>query len=150
MPFITETPNSDTKPIAAEMLKSSPVTVKRQDAAADRERNAGQRQQAVAQRIEQAVEQHEDQQQADRHDDRQARLGLLQLLELAGPVDAIAGRQLHVLGDARLRLGDRAAEIAAADAEFDRDEALVALVIDVGGAGIERDVGKLAAAEYRR
>ena len=24
MPFITETPNSDTKPIAAEMLKSRP------------------------------------------------------------------------------------------------------------------------------
>ena len=26
MPFITETPNSDTKPIAAEIEKSSPVT----------------------------------------------------------------------------------------------------------------------------
>ena len=59
-------------------------------------------------------------------------------------IDAIADRQLDVLGDALLRLGDGAAEIAAAHAEFDRNEALVALVIDVGGAGIERDIGKLA------
>ena len=36
------------------------------------------------------------------------RLGLLQLLEFAGPLDAIAGRQLHVLRDSLLRLRNRA------------------------------------------
>ena len=46
--------------------------------------------------------------------------------------------------DFLLRLSDRAAEIAAADAELDRNEALAALAIDERRAGIERDIGKLA------
>ena len=78
------------------------------------------------------------------NDHFEPRFGLLQVLELAGPDDAIANRQLHVLGDALLRFGDRTAKIAAADAEFDRDVALSCLVIDIGGAGIERDIGEFA------
>ena len=58
---MTDTPMSDTKPIADETLKSRPEKYKRQHAAADREWNAGERQQTVAQRIEQAVEQNQDQ-----------------------------------------------------------------------------------------
>ena len=71
-------------------------------------------------------------------------LRLLQPLELAGPLDAVAGRQLDVLGDALLRFRDGAGEVAAAHAELDRHEALVALAKDVGGAGVERDRGELA------
>src|SRR5207253_6185339 len=67
-----------------------------------------------------------------------------QLLELAGPLDAVAVRQPHVFRDPPLRLGDGAAEVAAAHAELDGNVALVALVEDIGGAGVERDVGELA------
>jgi hypothetical protein len=70
-----------------------------EDAAGDRERNAGQRDQAVAHRIEQRVEQRQDQEQAERHDDRKPALGILQRAELARPLHAVALRQRHVLGN---------------------------------------------------
>jgi hypothetical protein len=95
-------------------------------------------------RIEQAVEQRQDQREADRHDQRQALLGQLQLFELAGPLDPVAVRQFHVAGDPLLRLGDGPAEIAAPHAEFDGNETLVAFMEYVGGPGVERDVGKFA------
>jgi hypothetical protein len=60
---MTDTPNSDTNPIAAAEIE--PGDVKREHAACNRKRNAGERQEAVAQRIEQAVKQHENHQQAD-------------------------------------------------------------------------------------
>ena len=85
MPSIAETPNSEMNPTAAETLKLRPATVEPENAAAHRERNARQRQQAFAHRGEQAVEQHEDQQQADRHDERKPLLRLDQCAELAGP-----------------------------------------------------------------
>ena len=150
MPFITDTPNSEMKPIAAEMLNSRPVTYSAMMPPPIGERDAGQRQQAVAQRIEQAVQQHQDQHQADRARRPPAVLGALQVLEFAGPDEAIAGRQFDVLGDPLLRFRDGAAKVAAAHAELDREKALVAFVVDVGGAGIERDRRRVRAAEYRR
>ena len=60
----------------------------------------------------------------------------------AGPIDAIARRQLHVTRNALLRLFNRAREIAAPHTEFDRDEALVALAEDVGCARVEGYIGK--------
>ena len=70
--------------------------------------------------------------------------GILQIVELAGPEDLVAVRQLDRLGDALLGLGDRAAEVAAADAELDRNVALAALAVDEGSAGIERDIRQFA------
>ena len=64
--------------------------VEPEDAAADSEGNARERQQAVAHRVEQAVEQHQDQQQAQRHDEGEPLLGLHQRAELAGPLQAVA------------------------------------------------------------
>ena len=121
-----------------------PGDIKPQDAAADRERQSEQRQQAVAERIEQPVEQHHDEDERNRQNDGKPLLGLLQPFELAGPIDAIAGRQFHVAADALLRFLDGAGEVAAAYAEFDRHETLVALAENVGGAGIERDDGEVA------
>ena len=66
--------------------------IERDDAATNGERNAGHGEQAIAQRVEQAIEQHQDQRESDRHDDGQSPLGLLQILEFAGPEDVIAGR----------------------------------------------------------
>ena len=65
-----------------------PEQIESENAAADRERNARQREQAVAHGIEQAVEQHHDQQQAERHDDREPLLGFHQRAELARPFHA--------------------------------------------------------------
>src|SRR4029077_7045648 len=113
-------------------------------AAAGRERNADQRHQAVAQRIEQPVEQRKNNEQADRDNQLQPRLGIFEVFKLAGPNQAIAARQLHVLSDAVLRLSNRTAEIAIAHAEFDRNVALALLVIDIRGAGIETDLGEFA------
>ena len=132
------------KPTAAETLRLRPATYSPRMPPADRERNAGQRDQAVAHRIEQAVEQRQDQEQAERHDDREPLLGLLQRAELARPLHAVALRQRHVLGDALLRLGDGRAEVALAHAVFQRDEALAVLPVDVGGAGLQPHVGDVA------
>ena len=52
----------------------------------------------------------------NRQNDGEPFLGLLQPFELAGPIDAIAGRQLHVLADALLGFLHRAGEVAAAHA----------------------------------
>ena len=48
MPIITDTPNSEMKPMAAEMLKLMTGEVKRQHAAGGGERNPGERQQTFA------------------------------------------------------------------------------------------------------
>ena len=50
---MTDTPNSETKPMAAEMLKFRPETIQRQYAADHGIGDARQRQKAVAQVIEQ-------------------------------------------------------------------------------------------------
>jgi hypothetical protein len=72
------------------------------------------------------------------------RLGLLQRFELARVLDAVALGQFDLGGHALLQFGDGAAQVALAHAELDRDVALVALVVDVGGTGVERDVGDVA------
>src|SRR5208283_4850908 len=106
----------------------------RYDAAADGEGNAGHRDKAVAQRIEEAVEQEQDQQEGDRHDDVKPFLRLLQIFEFARPKDRIPRRQLDRLVHTLLRLSDRAAEVATAHAEFDRHVTLAAVAINEGSA----------------
>ena len=119
--------------------------VESDDAANDGHGNPRERQQAVAHVIEQAVEQSGDQNQADRHDDFQALLGLLQISsELTGPNQPVARWQLDVLGDSLLRLLDGAAQVASANAEFHRNEALQAFVINPGGSRIQADGGQFA------
>src|SRR5262249_58210624 len=86
----------------------------------------------------------EDQDKTDGHDDRQTRLRELQRFELSGPRDAIPVRQSNVPCDPLLRFGNRTAEVAVTDAEFDRHVALAPFVIDVGCTGIERNIGELA------
>src|ERR1700677_2584789 len=118
--------------------------IQRDQAAADRKRDTGNRQQAVAQRIEQTVKQHKNEKQRDRHHDQQPLLGILEIVELTGPKDLVSVRELDGLGDAPLCLLDRTTQIAAANAELDRNEPLAALAIDERSAGIERDVSQFA------
>ena len=138
------------KPIAAEIEKSSPArssairpppTANGMPASASRPSRSG---------IEQAVQQHEDQEQRYRHRSAAAPGGF-QIVELARPDHPVPGRQRHRVGNAPVRLCHRAAEIAAAHAELDRDVALLAaLAVDERCAGIERDVGEVRSTGCRR
>ena len=69
---------------------------------------------------------------------------VLQIAELADPFEPRARRQRHLLGDLALRLLDRAAEIAVAHAELDRQIAFLPFAVDIGGAGDQLDGGDLA------
>lgn len=60
------------------------------------------------------VQQQENDEQRQRHDDREALLGAFVELELAAPDSVIARRELDRGGDGLLRIGDVAAEIALA------------------------------------
>src|SRR5580704_9450396 len=112
-----------------------------QDTAADREWKPEQRQQAVTERIEKSIEQHQDEDEGDGENDRKSFFSLLQPFELAGPIDAITGWHFHVGANALLGFLHRAREVATTYAEFDRYKALVALAKNVGGTGVERDGG---------
>ena len=98
----------------------------------------------VAQVIEKAVEHPANQHEADGDNDIQTCLGFLKVSELAGPNQPVSRRQFHVVGDALLRLLHRAAQVAAPDAELDRDEALHALVINPRCSRIQGDGGQFA------
>ena len=69
---------------------------------------------------------------------------MLQPVEFPRPFDAIAGRQADVPGNALLRLGDGTGKIAAANAEFNRNEALIAVTKDIGCPRVQRDGGQFA------
>src|SRR5262249_40141032 len=117
--------------------------IKSKDAAGDGKRDSAQGDEAVAQGIKQAVEQHHDQQKTKRHDDREPLLRLNQGAELSRPFQTIAFFQLHVLADPFLRFGDSRAEIAAPNAIFDRDKTFGVLAIDVGRAGLQVHFGNI-------
>jgi hypothetical protein len=115
-----------------------------QDAADQRHRDRAGGQQRVGEVAEADIEQQQDQRDRHRHGDRQAVDRGLEVGEVARPLQAIAGRQPDVLGDALLGLEHGAAEIAAAHRELDRDVALLLLAIDVEGAARQADRGDLA------
>ena len=146
MPLITDTPRSETNPIAAEMLKFKPAgQIERQDPPLPLRTEIPESARRLS-RIElnQSVEQRQDQQQTDRHNiDREPRLGLLQLVKLSGPDNAITRRQMDIFCNPRASASATVPpRIALAHAELDRDVAFVALAVDIRCSGIERDVGK--------
>src|SRR5262245_28736144 len=61
------------------------------------------------------IEQQEDDHQGQRYYHLQASLGALEIFELTAPDQVAAGRQLDLLGNRPLRIGDIAAEIPVAD-----------------------------------
>ena len=87
----------------------------------------------VAARIEQGaerqVEHDQDHAQRERDDPHQPGFGLLHLLELAAP-DGTVRRLEQILG-LLLRFGNRAGQVAAADAELDRDQAVALLAASI-------------------
>src|SRR5580704_16211845 len=136
MPSITDTPKSETNPIAAEIQCEYPANYRVGD--------ARERQKTVAQIIEQGVEQPDDQHQADRHNYLQAFLGLLEISEFSSPNQPISGRKLDVRCDSLLSLLDGAAQVAASHTELHRDETLNAFVINPRSSRIQGDGGQFA------
>src|SRR5262249_60651388 len=108
-----------------------------------RQGHAEQAQQTVTEEIEEPVQKHHDKNEAYRHDDGQALLGLLQGLKFSCPLDAVPVRKLHVTCDLFLGFGDGPAKIAITDAEFHGDETLVVFVINVEAPGSRDMVASL-------
>ena len=141
MPSMAAMPNSATKPIAAETLNGVPV---RNSAKMPPIIAIGMTLAASSMSVTDAevdVQQQADQHDAERHDDGEPLQRFLQIAELADPFQAVAAGQLHLLGHLPLRLQHRAAQVAAAHAELDRDVALLLLAIDEGGARDQAHVG---------
>ena len=88
------------------------------------------------------VDQHENDQQRERNDDLEPLLGALEIFELPGPLDVIAGRKFHALADA-LRGGvDVAVDVVAGDVHENEADELAVFVADGGRAGFVADVGE--------
>src|SRR5436853_7111849 len=110
MPSTTAIPNNATNPIAADTVKGMPDTKKTEHAAKDRHRDHAHRKQRIHHRAEIEPQQHRDQSEADRHHDGQALDSVLQIPELADPLQARTWREEHLRCDLVLRLPDRATE----------------------------------------
>ena len=91
------TPNSDTKPTAADMLKLVPVRYRAQMPPMARSNTLRQDHDGVDHRVEGEVKQQEDQGQRQRDDDHQPAFAVFHLLELAAHGDEI-GRLKEGLG----------------------------------------------------
>ncbi len=91
--------------------------------------HVGQNQQGPLERVEHAIQDHEDQQHGDRKHEHQTPRTALLARVLTGPVEVVAGRH----GDLLVDLGDSllhgTAEIAVAHAVLDGDEAAAALAV---------------------
>src|SRR6266853_1628980 len=132
MPSIADTPNNEMNPMAAEILKFK--------LAAYSPRIPPE----TAHRSEQAVQKHQDQEQAHRHDDSQPLLRLHQCAELACPFHPVALGHGKFLGDAVLGLGDCRPKVASSDAVFQRDKSLIVFPVYVRGAGLELHLAEVA------
>ena len=104
----------------------------------------------MASRKERDIQQDENQAERQRDDDHQALLGLLHFLELAAPDRVVRG--LEELRCAVLGLCHGAGQVAAADAELDRDQPLSLFAIDRRRAGpheLAVGVGRAVVADGR-
>jgi hypothetical protein len=89
---------------------------------------------AFLKRSEGVEQQHEDDQDRQRHHPGQARHGPLLVLEFARPADLVTLLQLDGLGDRLLHVLDHAAHVAVLDEDSDREHAPSAFARDVHGA----------------
>src|SRR5262249_7721620 len=111
----------------------------RENAADHRHRNDRDAEKGVGQRGEIDVQQYANEQDRQGDDHLEPRDCVLQVAKLAGPFQSVAWRQLHLLGNLALGVDHGAAKIAAANAELDRDVALLLFAIDEGRTGYQVD-----------
>ena len=98
-----------------------PADKKSHNSARRRNRNVEIDQQGRLDCVECRIEQHEDEEERDRHDQEQPRGRALKVLELAAVFHVIASRELHLRLNRLLDIGDETAEIPASHVGFDRD-----------------------------
>src|SRR5262249_4972856 len=115
----------------------------RQHAADQRQRHRPNQQERIAKVPKCAVEQEENDYQTHRNDDFQAFDRSLKFLEFSRPFVVIALWEFDLLREFLLRFGDRALQIAPADAELDRNVARVIFAVDKGRAGLFDDLRNL-------
>ena len=132
------TPKIEMKPTAAEMLKFVPVSSKAQTPPMREVEHVGKDDHRVEHVAEGDVEQHQDHGQRGRHDEHQAMLGLLHLLELAAPHGPVRGIE-ELLGPL-LGFGHGAGQVAVADAELEGDQPFALLAINRRSA-VPLDIG---------
>ena len=144
MPLITDTPNNEINPIAADMLKSRPETYSPTRPPEIANGSPSKAKKLSRRGIEQPVKRHKDKNKGRPANGQQPLLGLLKPFELAGKNNAVAGRELHSAADTFLRLRHSASEVAATHAEFDRYKSLVPLAENVGRTGIQRHRSEFA------
>src|SRR5271157_406677 len=122
--------------------------VKDPDASHGRFQNVDQNEHAILHRAEHRVQEDHDHAQREGDDPQEACVGLLHLLELSGPLDAVTllGKSSAGVRIVDLALGfvDGRLEVAAPDAELDRYEPAIVLAIDVRGSRLVGcDLGQL-------
>ena len=100
-------------------------------AAKDRHRDHAHRKQRIHHRAEIEPQQHGDQREADWHHDRQALDSVLQIAELADPLQPRTRREEYLRCDLVLRFADRAAEIAFTHRELYRQVAFLLFPVNV-------------------
>ena len=115
----------------------------REDAAGDGERNARRDEQHLPQTAKGHEDEQEDDDERHRHDDAQPRPGLLQVLELSAEFDAVARRELHLLGDLSLGFEDEAFHVASAEVYHDGGTALAHLASDRVDLFLNLEIGDL-------
>ncbi len=96
-PVITETPNSARNPMPEETLKLVLVKYSASDAADGRHGDRHQNQAGPFHRSEHGIEDQVNDQQRQRDDHHEPPLGALLAGVFAGPIDVVAGWQLHLL-----------------------------------------------------
>ena len=107
---------------------------KRQNAPGQRQRHAGKHQQGVLDGVKGAEQQQEDQEKAQRHHEAQALPGGHQIFELAAPIQPAPRRERHLGRDLLLGVGDKRAEVAAADIGLHHNAAFAVFAADLVGA----------------
>src|SRR6266403_4236274 len=132
------------KPDRSRYAEWNPGYQKPEHATEDRHRDHAHGEQRVDHRTEIEPQQHRDQREADRYYDRQPLDGVLQIAELADPLESRSWRKRDLGCDLFLGFPDRAAEITFADRKLDRQIALLLLPIDVGGTGDQVDRSNFA------
>lgn len=100
-------------------------------------------QEGIAGRAERAVQQEKDQQEAAGHHDHEPLAGRDEIFELAAPGDPIAGRELHLLDDLVLGLGDKRGDVAPPHVRRHDNSPLSVLARDLIGAFAQCEDGNL-------
>ena len=129
-PVCTETPKSARKPTPEETLKWVPVTKSASNPPMLRHGDGGENQHGPFRRAEHRIEDDEDEQDRQRNDNEQPRVGAYFALVFAFPPDVIPAREFYLRIDLLDSLSNSVAESAAAHAVFDGDVALIVFAID--------------------